>query len=322
PHPFSLSLSLLFHSFLSHLPLHFLHRSSPSPRDGLGKEIISRFTTDLNTKSKFYTDSNGRQMLERVRNYRPTWKYNNTEPVTGNYYPVDSRIFIKDEDRGVQFTVMNDRAQGGSSLNDGQLELMVHRRTLYDDSRGVGEPLNETGQTGEGLIITGVHVAILDNFVNSTIYHRIIGEDLMLRPQYPITPSNLSYADWISKYPPYSDGLTVELPLNIHLLTLERLDHTHHLLRLEHQYPIDEAPLNTTANVTLEELFQEMKVVEAVELGLGGNALLSDIHRLHWNTASSRTGGGRRPTEKLSPPFTIVLKPMEIRTFNITVTYY
>ena len=29
------------------------------------------------------------------RNYRPTWKYNNTEPVTGNYYPVDSRIFIK-----------------------------------------------------------------------------------------------------------------------------------------------------------------------------------------------------------------------------------
>ena len=52
----------------------------------------------------------------------------------------------------------------------------VHRRTLYDDSRGVGEPLNETGQTGEGLIITGVHVAILDNFVNSTIYHRIIGE--------------------------------------------------------------------------------------------------------------------------------------------------
>ena len=44
----------------------------------------------------------------------------------------------------------------------------------------------------------------------------------------------------------------MDLPLNVHLLTLERLDHTHHLLRLEHQYPINEAPLNTTANVTLE----------------------------------------------------------------------
>ena len=44
----------------------------------------------------------------------------------------------------------------------------------------------------------------------------------------------------------------MDLPLNVHLLTLERLDHDHHLLRLEHQYPIDEAPLNTTVNVTLE----------------------------------------------------------------------
>ena len=47
-------------------------------------------------------------------------------------------------------------------------------------------------------------------------------------------------------------GIIKDLPLNVHLLTLERLDHTHHLLRLEHQYPIDEAPLNYTVNVTLE----------------------------------------------------------------------
>ena len=64
---------------------------------------------------------------------------------------------------------------------------------------------------------------------------------------------SISYVHWycIHVYV-QSVGLTVDLPLNVHLLTLERLDHTHHLLRLEHQYPIDEAPLNTTANVTLE----------------------------------------------------------------------
>ena len=33
-----------------------------------------------------------------------------------------------------------------------------------------------------------------------------------------------------------------------------------------------------------------MKVVEAVELGLGGNARLSDIHRLHWNTQTTSKG--------------------------------
>ena len=34
----------------------------------------------------------------------------------------------------------------------------------------------------------------------------------------------------------------------------------------------------------LQDLFASMAVVEAEELGLGGNAPLSDIHRLHWNT--------------------------------------
>lgn len=81
--------------------------------DGLGKEIITRYDTDMATDSTFFTDSNGRELQKRVlvlyifyymyvifhiifrRNFRPTWKYNNTEPVSGNYYPVNSRIIIE-----------------------------------------------------------------------------------------------------------------------------------------------------------------------------------------------------------------------------------
>lgn len=33
--------------------------------DGWGKEIVSRFKTTLQTNARFYTDSNGRQILER-----------------------------------------------------------------------------------------------------------------------------------------------------------------------------------------------------------------------------------------------------------------
>lgn len=33
---------------------------------------------------------------------------------------------------------------GAASLHSGQLELMLHRRLLVDDWRGVGEALNET----------------------------------------------------------------------------------------------------------------------------------------------------------------------------------
>ena len=42
--------------------------------------------------------------------------------------------------------MLTDRAQGGGSLQSGQLEVMLHRRTLFDDQRGVAEPLNETMQ--------------------------------------------------------------------------------------------------------------------------------------------------------------------------------
>ncbi|CAN0477443.1 unnamed protein product, partial [Hapterophycus canaliculatus] len=43
-----------------------------------------------------------------------------------------------------QLSVLTDRAQGCSSLSDGELELMAHRRLLTEDQRGVGEALNET----------------------------------------------------------------------------------------------------------------------------------------------------------------------------------
>lgn len=95
-------------------------------RNDLGTEIISRFTTDLETNGIFYTDSNGRQLLRRFRDGRLTYNYTNDEPVAGNYYPVTARIVIKDEDFAL--AVLNDRAQGGSSIKDGTVELMVSER--------------------------------------------------------------------------------------------------------------------------------------------------------------------------------------------------
>lgn len=92
-------------------------------RNGYGKEVITRYSTELDTDRVFYTDSNGREMIYRKRNYRPTYEYTTEEPQSGNYYPVNSKILLKDDVN--EFAVLTDRSEGGSSLSSGQVELMV-----------------------------------------------------------------------------------------------------------------------------------------------------------------------------------------------------
>ena len=72
--------------------------------DNYGKEVIVRYDTDIASASKYYTDANGREVLERIRDYRPSWNYTVLENVSGNYYPINSRIWIKDRQR--QLTIL------------------------------------------------------------------------------------------------------------------------------------------------------------------------------------------------------------------------
>jgi alpha-mannosidase len=140
--------------------------------DAVGKEVIVRFVSDIVSNDTFYTDSNGREMITRVVNFRPTYNLTVTQPVAGNYYPVDAAIAIRDSTR--QLTVLTDRPQGGSSLRSGEVELMLHRRLLYDDFKGVSEKLDETEsiwyhngnfcetphRSGPGLLVSGSHFLV------------------------------------------------------------------------------------------------------------------------------------------------------------------
>ncbi|KAG8221971.1 hypothetical protein J437_LFUL007812 [Ladona fulva] len=100
--------------------------------DGIGKEVISRFTTEINNAGMFYTDSNGREMLLRRRrsageesnSANPEVQGTIVEPIGGNYYPVTSRIRIAGlgTNTALALSVLTDRAQGGSSIHDGEVE--------------------------------------------------------------------------------------------------------------------------------------------------------------------------------------------------------
>ena len=50
----------------------------------------------------------------------------------------------------LSLSIVVDRAQGGGTIVDGSVELLVHRRLYRDDGWGVEEPLNEGGVDGKG----------------------------------------------------------------------------------------------------------------------------------------------------------------------------
>ncbi|XP_063148563.1 lysosomal alpha-mannosidase [Candoia aspera] len=286
--------------------------------DHLGKEIISRFETNLQTEGLFYTDSNGREILERRRDYRVTWNLSQTEPVAGNYYPVNSRIYIKDQK--TQLTVLTDRSQGGSSLTDGSLELMVHRRLLHDDNRGVGEPLLEPGDYHNGLVVRGRHLVFLDTVESSAELHRLRAQQEYMAPQLVLAPGG---------GPPYQPGqgiikefsaLRHALPLNIHLLTLAQWEPDAVLIRLEHQFEYREA-VNGSLPVVINllNLFSSFNIITVQEMNLSANQKRENVSRLIWQPAEG-VAAEQQSSTGLDPAH-IELFPMEIRTFLLQIRY-
>ncbi|XP_039108174.1 lysosomal alpha-mannosidase [Hyaena hyaena] len=283
--------------------------------DGWGKEIISRFDTALETKGLFYTDSNGREVLERRRDYRPTWKLNQTEAVAGNYYPVNSRIYIRDSN--TQLTVLTDRSQGGSSLRDGSVELMVHRRLLKDDGRGVAEALLEDGL---GRWVRGRHLVLLDKVQTAATGHRLEAEKEVLAPQVVLSSGGgVPYHVKVAPRKQFS-GLRRELPPSVHLLTLARWDQKTLLLRLEHQFAVGEDSGNLSSPVTLDlrDLFSAFTITYLQETTLVANQPRASASRLKW---TPDTGPIPMPFTSGLDPAAITLQPMEIRTFLASVQW-
>nr|XP_058950817.1 lysosomal alpha-mannosidase-like isoform X1 [Pocillopora verrucosa] len=289
--------------------------------DKWGKEIITRFDTDIHSSELFYTDANGREMQERKRNYRPTWKLNNTEPVAENYYPVNSRMYIRDSEK--QLTILTDRSLGGSSMKDGSMEIMLHRRLLKDDKRGVAEPLNETGISGKGLIVRGKLCLILAPPKESAALHREHGEKLLLGPVLGFAPNSLTFKKWTSQYNALHNGLTRELPANVHLLTLETMKDLA-LIRVEHQFEGGEDPkLSQPVNISLAELFTDFTVESMTEMNLAANQLLKDKQPLHWNIKNKKNKEEQREKKKIvarkETDLNLHLTPMQIRTFKAVI---
>ncbi|XP_018570360.1 lysosomal alpha-mannosidase [Anoplophora glabripennis] len=295
--------------------------------DEMGKEVITKYTvtSTFENKGTFYTDSNGREMIKRTLNSRPDYKYNSSyEPVASNYYPVTSKIVIKN--KKVELAILTDRSQGGSSLNDGEIELMLHRRIVHDDSKGVGESLNET-EFGSGIYVRGSHYLIFGSATklnpdgkSTAAQERILSHKKLNQPWVGVgNISSVNVTALQQKLNFNYSALNEALPENINILTFEPWANQSYLLRLEHILEKDEDPsLSNATSVDISKLFNTHDIVEITETTLGANQLLDDYQartKYTWNITGEKMDVV--PDEADPTPLSVSLTPMKIRTFVV-----
>eukprot|EP01064_Diplonema_japonicum_P013575 TRINITY_DN2111_c0_g3_i1.p1 TRINITY_DN2111_c0_g3~~TRINITY_DN2111_c0_g3_i1.p1 ORF type:complete len:1112 (+),score=256.66 TRINITY_DN2111_c0_g3_i1:48-3383(+) len=313
----------------------------PNKPNHWGKEVIMRYSTGLKSDGVFYTDSNGREMVKRMYNKRgPSYPpLVVSEPVAGNYYPVNAMMSLQDS--ASELAILTDVTQAGASLKDGELELMVHRRILDDDARGVQEPLNETmcgcndvkagGCWCEGLTMRGKHLLVFDTIQRANVERRQAMEELSF-------PATLAFSrGLVMPAKPTDSFLAASLPKEIKLLTLTNnyadINEGKLLLRVSHLYSVGESHASSVpVEVDFTRIFGKAGLIIASmeETQLTGTYSLSEMEKKkHKWMPYDPTGGKvirqlsehRAYSERFpfnEQSFTVVVRPMEVRTYLVT----
>ncbi|KAM3955163.1 lysosomal alpha-mannosidase isoform 2-T2 [Aphomia sociella] len=293
--------------------------------DDIGKEYVSRCTTNIDKTLGFYTDSNGRQVIKRKLNKRPQWNLTLVEPIAGNYYPITNLIAIENDD--VRMSITPDRSQGATSLNDGELEIMLHRRLLHDDAFGVDEALNEVAN-GVGLVVTGKQRIYID-------YRPPKAKINLMAVQRHFHPiifvSNAEHLDLDEWYKMMNCYSWLKEPMNgAHLLTLEPWG-SNLLMRLENIIKTKES-----ITVNIKNILNHINVKSIKETTLSANRWLDDVEKWEWRKEKAflKSFNDDYDSNKddiaddvisnesnADDGWNITLRPKEIRTFVVEYDY-
>jgi lysosomal alpha-mannosidase len=93
---------------------------------------------------QIFTDSEGINMMKRIKDTRPNYKYELTEKVSSNFYPITSVVSLYEtNNKKNKVSIYSDRAQSAGFLDKGQIQLICQRFSIVDDWKGLGDGLYE-----------------------------------------------------------------------------------------------------------------------------------------------------------------------------------
>jgi len=260
----------------------------------INHELIMRFSTDIKTDGHLFNDHSGLETHKRT--------YNSTLGIVGNYCPLVETGYIKDTK--VQLTVYTRESHGMASLQNGQLEVMLHRSTSANDKQGPW-PLNDT---------TTIDVRVRASF-DTPAHTEEWRPKLKTLHEYPVIPlfGVASGMDsWISSFNTSFQAFTKDTPENVHLLTLEvpHKDSKDYDLRLHHLYEKGVSHFSNEATVDVDKLFNGLVPSKFEERTLSLWMKKSDLHRQQWKVQSEEMSEIPQAKE-------VKLRAIQMKTFSV-----
>lgn len=231
--------------------------------------------------------------------------------------------FMQDEKR--RFTLLTTHAQGAASYEPGQLEVMLDRRTLYDDYRGLGEGIVDSRLTRhkfwfivEDIIRAGTDTESPGGYQVPSLMANYFASGLR-------NPPNIYFVENFDKPPQLKSRIQLlgtqdtSWPCDIHLLNLRTLS--------EEQLPL--FPSSSTLMILQRQGFdcslnkqwaEDLKsVCPVLSASTLGNNVEFNRLRIERLEVTSLTGTlpahQRKPLKSFNE---IVVKPMELLTLNLT----
>lgn len=120
----------------------------PSTTADMNTEVVLRFTTDVATGGKFFTD-NGAELMERT--------YDSSKPIPANFYPMNAGMALREVAHGTQqqpkqVMVLNEHPMACASLShtatNSDMEFMMQRSLRSDDGRGLAQGVHDSSRGG------------------------------------------------------------------------------------------------------------------------------------------------------------------------------
>ncbi|XP_056646143.1 alpha-mannosidase 2 [Diorhabda sublineata] len=346
--PLSTEISVIYGPFLMHTVTIYLGENSSlsngifientvdfeNPPKNRETELFMRVITDIQNGEppEYYSDLNGLNMQKRIKVERIG--------LEGNYFPTTTMTYI--QDNNVRLSLLVNHAQGSSSFQPGFLEVMLDRRTLYDDSRGMGEGLTDNRKTVSKYWLLVEDISQIKTTDNKQQPKRFDNaddpyekEDVVRSFNLPTEPSDSTKQEAFSRPSLFSIHLSNSLiyPANIFIVDSEHQVTFNHSVKLINKpFPCDTHLL--TLRTQPDSIYSQFPSSSALmvlhrqgyDCVIGGN-YTCDVDKFHKDLTFEfvsvkdmelKTLTGLDTISSLDKLSDIYLEPLSLKTLNIT----